>query len=52
MLKLLNEFYVGNDKCCIVQIGRNKNVSVMSEQEYNLVWGRYNHKKWGKQRRK
>lgn len=46
MLKLLNEFYVGNNKYCIVQVGKNKNVSVIPEEEYRLVWGKYNYNKW------
>ena len=48
MLKLSMNSMSESSKCCIVQIGRNKNVSVMSEQEYNLVWGRCNHIKMGK----
>ncbi|MFQ7208568.1 MAG: hypothetical protein ACLRPZ_03890 [Coprococcus sp.] len=46
MVKLLSEFYIGTEKYCAVQVGNNKNVSVMPEEEYKLVWGRYNHKKW------
>lgn len=46
MLKLLSEFYVGNNKYCIVQVGKNKNVSVIPEEEYKLILGRYNHNKW------
>lgn len=50
MLKLLSEFYVGNNKYCIVQVGKNKNVSVMPEEEYKLIWGRYNYNKWKKEK--
>lgn len=50
MFKLLNEFYVENNKYCIVQVGKNKNVSVMPEGEYKLIWGRYNYNKWEKEK--
>lgn len=40
MVKLLSEFYIGTEKYCAVQVGNNKNVSVMPEEEYKLVWGK------------
>lgn len=46
MLELLNEFYIGSEKYCTVQIGKNKNVSVVPEKEYKLIWGKYNPNRW------
>lgn len=47
MLELLNEFYIGSEKYCTAQIGKNKNVSVVPEKEYKLIWGKYNPNRWG-----
>lgn len=32
---------------CTIQIGKNKNVSVVPEKEYKLIWGKYNPNRWG-----
>ncbi len=28
-------------------LGKNKNVSVVPEKEYKLIWGKYNPNRWG-----
>ena len=47
MLELLNEFYIGSENIVLYKLGKNKNVSVVPEKEYKLIWGKYNPNRWG-----